>query len=257
MADAAGDVLGRVAVDEDLAFGFDDLHFLFGNGPADIIGLAHGVAAQGTENLNDLLLIDDTAVGDLQDGFQKGRFVPDLAVVQLIGDKRRDGIHGAGTVECHDCRHVFNGRGLHVDADTGDACGFQLEYALGLAFRQHGEGLRVIVRDFIDVKVGDDLSDLLFRVIDDRQVPQAQKVHFQQAQFLDGGHGILGDNGIIVPGQGQIGADRVGGDNHARGMGGGVAGHALQAHGGVDEFFHPLVTVIHFFQLGADFQSFF
>ena len=37
-------------------------------------------------------------------------------------------------------------------------------------------------------------------------------------------------------------------------MGGGVAGHALQTHGGVDELLHPLVAVVHFLQLGADLQ---
>ena len=45
VAHAAGDVLGWVAVDEDLPFRLDDLHFLLGNGPADIVGLPHGVAA--------------------------------------------------------------------------------------------------------------------------------------------------------------------------------------------------------------------
>ena len=98
VAHTAGDLLGRVAVDEDLPLCLNDLHFLLGNGPADIVGLSHGVAAEGAENLNDLLLIDDAAIGDLQDGFQHGCLIGHLGGIHLVGDEPRDRIHGAGTV---------------------------------------------------------------------------------------------------------------------------------------------------------------
>ena len=38
-------------------------------------------------------------------------------------------------------------------------------------------------------------------------------------------------------------------------MGGGVAGHPLQAPGGVDELAHPLVAVIQLLQLGRNLQG--
>ena len=44
VADAAGNILLRVAVDENLPLGLDDLHLLLGNGPADVIRLPHGIA---------------------------------------------------------------------------------------------------------------------------------------------------------------------------------------------------------------------
>ena len=40
-------------------------------------------------------------------------------------------------------------------------------------------------------------------------------------------------------------------------MSGSIPGHALQTHGGIDQQFHPLIPIVHFFQLGADFQGFF
>ena len=41
-------------------------------------------------------------------------------------------------------------------------------------------------------KSGYCLADHLFGIVDHRQVPQAQEVHFQQAQLLQGGHGDTG-----------------------------------------------------------------
>ena len=64
MADTARDILRRITIDEDLALRLNDLHFLLGNGSADVVCLTHGIAAQRAENLNDLLLIDNTAIGN-------------------------------------------------------------------------------------------------------------------------------------------------------------------------------------------------
>ena len=96
-----------------------------------------------------------------------------------------------------------------------------------LALSQHSKGLRVVIRRFCNQEVGVFLPRQRFRVLNHRQVPQTQKVHFQQSQLFDGGHGILGDHGIVVPGQGDVGIDRLRRDDHARGVGGGVPGHSL------------------------------
>ena len=101
LCNSTGDALLLVTVDEHFSFFFDDLHLLFGDRTADIVRLTHGVAAQSLENGNHLLLIDDAAVGNFQNRLQKGRLIPDLAMIQLIGDKGGNRIHRAGTVKCH------------------------------------------------------------------------------------------------------------------------------------------------------------
>ena len=60
----AGDAPLRVAVDKGLALGHDDGLLLLGDGPAHIVGLAEGVAAEAAEDLNHLLLIYHTPIGD-------------------------------------------------------------------------------------------------------------------------------------------------------------------------------------------------
>ena len=39
-------------------------------------------------------------------------------------------------------------------------------------------------------------------------------------------------------------------------MGGGIAGHSLQTHSGIDEGLHPLISIVQFLQLGTDLQRF-
>ena len=92
-------------------------------------------------------------------------------------------------------------------------------------------------------------------VIQHRQVPKAQEVHFQQPQFLQGRHHILADHGVVVFRQRHVLVYRPPGDDHAGGVSGGVAGHPLQGPGGVDELFHPLVGVIQLPQRLAQAQS--
>ena len=107
------------------------------------------------------------------------------------------------------------------------------------------EGSRIVIRYLIDIEIGVDLADLTFRVLNDGQIPQSQKVHFQKTQLFNGGHGILGDDGIVIAGKGYIGADRLRGDHHTGCMGGGVSGHTLQAHGRVDQLANAFVCVVH------------
>ena len=68
-------------------------------------------------------------------------------------------------------------------------------------------------------------ADHLFCIGNDRQVAQSQKVHLQKSQFFQSGHGILGDNRLIIFGKRHILFHRVSRNHNARCVGGGVARH--------------------------------
>ena len=195
-----GNALRRIAVNEHLSLFFDDFHLLFGNRTTDIICLAHGIAAQGLEDGDNLLLIDDTAVGNLQNRLQKRCLIANFSRIQLIGDKHRNGIHRTGSVQCYNSGQIFNGGGPHIYTHTGDTGGLQLENALSLTLSQHCKGFRIIIRNFADIKTGIQFLNFLLSIFNHRQVAKAQKVHLQQTQFLNGGHCVLSNNGIVVPG---------------------------------------------------------
>ena len=168
-----------ISIDEDHPLGLDDLLLFLGDGAADVVCLAHGIASQRAEYLNHLLLVDDAAIGDPQNRLQQRRFVGNILWIQLVRDKFWNGIHGAGAVQGHDSRQVLDGGWLHIDAHTGDARRFQLEYALGLALGKHGVGLRVLIGHVFHGEVRLRFPDLPLRLVDYRQVAQTQKVHLQ------------------------------------------------------------------------------
>ena len=174
---AAGDVPLRVPVEEGGPLLLDVLHLFLGHGPAHHVRLAQGVAPQLLEDLNDLLLIHDAAVGVGQDGHQSGVLVGDLLRVVLAGDEPGDGVHGAWAVQSDDGGDVLDVLGLQAHAHAGHAGGLHLEHAGGLAVGQHLEHRRVVVWDLLRVEVRVAAANQLGRIVQHRQVSKAQKVH--------------------------------------------------------------------------------
>ena len=129
------------------------LCLLFAHGPAYHIGLAQGVARQLLEDLHHLLLVDDAAIGDGEDGLQRRVPVGDELGVMLAGDKPGDGLHGAGTVKGYNGGEVLDGLGLEPHAHAGHARRLHLEHAAGLARRQHVKHRLVVLRDVLQPEV--------------------------------------------------------------------------------------------------------
>ena len=217
---------------------------LFGDGPAHHVRLAQRVAAQLLEDLDDLLLIDDAAVGDGQNRLQGRVLISDELGVLLAGDKSGDRIHGTGTVQRDNGGNILDALGLEAHAHAGHAGGFNLEHAGGLAGGDHVKGSLIVLGDILQPEVRLVLLNHLHRVIQHRQVPKTQEVHFQQPQLLQGGHDVLAHHGFVVFRQRHILIHRPLRDDHAGGVGGGVARHPLQRPGGVNELFYPLVGVV-------------
>ena len=249
---AALNVAGGIAVEERLTLLGHVLGLLLAHGTAEHIRLSQRVPGKLLEDLDDLLLIDDTAVSDGQDRLQLRDDVADLAGVMLTGDELGDRIHGAGTVQSDDSGDVLNALGLQSYADAGHTGRFHLEHTVGFAVGEHFVGLRVPLRDVIQGEVRLPGLHHFHGVVQHRQVPQAQEVHFQQAQFFQCGHDVLADHGFVVFRQRHILVHRLPGDDHAGSVGGGVAGHPLQRSGGVDKLFYLLVGLIEVAELLAE-----
>ena len=105
---AAGNIPLRIAMDEGVFLLLNLLGLLLGDGPAHHVGLAQGIAAQLLKDLDHLLLIDDTAVGDGQDRNQGGMLIPDQLGIMLAGDESGNGIHGTRAVEGDDSGNIFD-----------------------------------------------------------------------------------------------------------------------------------------------------
>ena len=89
----------------------------------------------------------------------------------------------AGAIEGVGGDDVAEVVGLHPLQQVADAAAFELEDALGLAAAEQGEGLRVVQRESVGIDLlAGGLLDELDDLGEDRQVPQAEEVHLQQAR---------------------------------------------------------------------------
>ena len=238
------------AVDEVfLLLGHDVVLFL-GHGAAHQVAAAVGIPGQVAHNLHHLLLIDHAAVGDVEDGLQKRRFIADAFGVVLALDVAGDGLHRPGAVEGDSSDDILEILGLHVGQKLLHARGFELEHAVGIALGNHLVHARVVQGDVLAGKrLGPGLDGQRNRVHDDVERAQAEKVHLQKAERLQRAHGELGGNHVVVGLQGHVVDHRLAGDEHPGGVGGSVAGHALQLFRRVDDRAHLLVPFIEAAQL--------
>ena len=252
--DAALDAPARVAVQERAALLFNVLDLFLAHGAAEHIRLPERVAGKLLEDLNDLLLIDDAAVGDRQDRLELRNEVCHLARIVLAGDELRNGVHRAGAVERDKSRDILNVLRLETDAHARHAARFKLKDARSLARGEHFIGLGIVLRDVRQLEAGLRFLHGLDRVVEHRQIAQAEEVHFEQPQLLERRHHILADHRVVVRRQRDVIDHGALGDDHARGVRRGVARHPLKGARRVDELFHLLVVLVLFAQLARELE---
>ncbi len=152
------------------------------------------------QDLGDLLLVDDDAVGVGQNLGQQRVEERHRRRVVFALHVPWDLVHRSGAVEGDECRNFLEAVGAKLAAQAGHAPGLHLEHPGGVAVLEQLVGLRVaevqLVRVHLDAAVVLHVQD---RVADDSQVPKAQEVHLQQADLLDGPHLVLGDYVAVGP----------------------------------------------------------
>ena len=251
---AAGDIARGIAVQKRLALALDVLDLLLAHRAAQHVCLAERVARELLEDLDDLLLIHDAAIGDRQDRLKLRNEVCDLFRVVFAGNEFRNGLHRPRTVERDQSRDVFDVLRLQADAHARHAARFELEDARRPPRGQHFVGRGVIFRNTGKSKVFILFTDRLDCVIQNREVAQAKEVHFEQAELFERRHHVLADDRVVVARERDIVDDRSLRDNHAGGVRRGVARHAFKGACRVDELFHLLVALVLFAQLARDAQ---
>ena len=254
--DAAGAFLAGVgaAVDKVGALGLHDLELFLAHGAADIVGLAEAEARQLAADLHDLLLVDDAAVGDVEDMRELRRFVADFVRFAAVAQVGGDGVHRAGAVQRDQGDDVLEVFRAHAGQHLGHAGGFKLEDTLGLAAGQHCVGGGVVVVDALVRKRGLFLLHGGLGVADDGQRAQAEEVHFKQAEALDLGHVELCDRHAVVGAERDIFGRGFARDDDAGRVRGRVARHALDGQRGLDQLVHLRVGFVEGLQVGRDLQ---
>ena len=226
--DRAGHMLFFRAVDKVFPLGGHDVLFLFGHGAAHQIASAHGIARQIAHDLHHLLLIHHAAISNVQNGRKLRRFIVHTGGIALARNIARNGLHGAGTVQADGSDDILKVFGLHVGKEGAHAAAFQLEHAVRIALGDHLINRRIVHGDVLRLHIHTLRAHQIQRIPDHRQGSQAQEVHFKQAQLADNAHGELRGDNILIGLQRHKVHRRFAGNEHAGGMGRGMARHALQ-----------------------------
>ena len=238
---------------EAAALGLHDLGVLLAHGLAHDVGLAQRVAGELARDLQHLVLVDDDAVGGVEDLGEVGVGVADRFVAVLGANEARDVVHGPGTVQRHHGRQVRQMGRFEVLHVAPHAPRLELEDAEGVARGEHRERRRVAVGQ---VDVVGALAGLVLhdgdRRLEDGEVGEPQEVHLEQA---DGGalvhrplgHGdgalvvVLGAGGAL---QGDVLDQRLARDDDRGGVRAGVPRDAFELARLVDELLRLRLVVV-------------
>ena len=207
--------------------------FLLAHGAAQHVGFSERKPRGTRGNLHHVFLIDNHAVGFFEDFFQFGQVVFDAFASELASDEIVDhaALNGPGPVERVQGRQVGQARGLGAPKDVRHPAAFKLEDARRQALAEELIGLGVVERPGVRVHfLAARLFNELQAVVNHCEGPQAQEVHLQEANLLQVFHRILGCDFVsaaFVKRNHFLEGCR--GNDHARGVRGGVARQTLQA----------------------------
>ena len=163
---------------------------------------------------------------------------------------RRDELHRTGAVQGVGGDQVFEAIRRHLHQEVLHSAGFKLKNASRFAPAKKFEHLPIGEVDVLDV----DLSslDLLHQVdgsLQRAERAQPEKVHLQQANLLDDRTFELREDVLAALVERNEIFQRLIGDDDTGSVHAGVAGHAFQSLGDVDDFFRADVGLVKLVQL--------
>ncbi len=237
------------------------LRLLLAHGAAQQVGAAERVAGQHLGDLHHLLLVEDDAVGGLEDrlerfvlvlGVRVGDLLPPVLAVDEVVHHAR--LQGPRAEQRHQRDDVFKTVGLQAGNEVLHAARFELEHRGGFRRLEVIEALFVFQRNELDLRAvfrvltahPHRVTDVVQCPVDDRQGAQAKEVELDQTDRLNIVFIELGDDtaaAFFAVQRGEVGQiARC--DDHAPGMLAGIAGNAFEFQRHIDESGHLLIVVI-------------
>ena len=192
--------------------------------------VTEGISRKVAENLHHLLLINHTSARRAQNRFQLRDFVGDIFRVLTVFNEFWDGFHRSRAIKRNNGNNVVKAIRLHIHQRLPHSAGFQLKNPGGFSRRNQTIGVLIVQRNFLNIKLRVRFLNLHFRVTNDCQVPQTEKIKFQKPEMRYGIHIILGNHRAVALRQRQVFGQRLFGNYNACGVDGDIPRHSLQSH---------------------------
>ena len=214
------------------------------------IRMPESISRQFAEDLHHLLLIHHTAARGTQNRLQLRDFIGDLFRMLAVFDKFRNGFHGAGTIQRNRGNNIVKAVRHQIHQGLPHPAGFQLEHAGCCPLGDQAIRVLVVQRNLFNIKFRVRLLNLHFRIPDDGEIPQAEKIEFQQPQVCHGVHIVLSNHHAVALRERQIVGQRIFGNHNACRVDRHIPRHPFKCHGKIHQPLHPGVTLIKVFQVG-------
>ena len=226
------------------------------------VRLAQGIAGKVLQNQQHLVLVNNDSVGLVQQILEAGVGVGNRGAPVLGVNEGVNMLHRPRPVQGNHRGDVPQVGGLQLLDVPLHTSTFQLEQVGGLAGREQLKGLFIIEGQASQVDFdAPGFIQQLGSPVEDSQVGQTQKVHFQQAQLGYRVHGILGHQhrAVLVAPGGTLQGHRLGqgfvGNQHPGSVGADVMHDTLQPLGVIHQFANCPVRRIGIAELRVDAQG--
>ena len=218
---------------------------LLAHGAAEQIGLAEREAGQDLRDLHHLLLVDDHAIGLFQDRLDRGMQIVGLLAPVLAVDVAVDVVHRPRPIEGDDGDDVLEAVGLQLAQGVAHARTFELEHADRIAARQERVTRSIVERKPGGIERHALAGKQLPRRLDHGERLQAEKVELHEPGGFRPFHVELGGGklGARIAVERHEVDQRPVGDDHAGGMGRGMAVQALEPLADIEQLCHQRLGV--------------
>src|SRR5579872_1862698 len=244
------------SLDKLIAVAGELFRLLLAHGTANQICLAHRVAGKNAGQLHNLFLVDDDAIRLLEDLPQGRMRVRHITLAVLASREFLDVVHRSRPVHGEQRDNVTELGWAHTGDETLHAVAVDLEYPESRATREQLVNARMVEGNFVDFEVAArTVSHQAGRALQNSQRAKAEEVHLQQPDLFDGPHRLLRRDRVDLRHfvQRYVLDQRIPRDHHAGGVGGRVAGHALEVFHRVEHPAQAVVRVVELLQLGRAF----
>ena len=178
-----------IAVHKVLAFRLHDRCFLFGHGSTHQITSSITVAGETTDNLHNLLLINDATVGGCQDRLKLRTVIMNALPVASSLQILRNKVHRARTVQGDtgdNFRHAFRLQLLHELLHPG---ALKLEDSLGASARDQLPYILILQIQMQHILIAHATHS--GGILHNRQRTKTKEIHFQKTKLLQRCHRVL------------------------------------------------------------------
>ena len=256
VGNTAGHTQFIIAVHKVLAFLRHHIRFFLRHSSPHKVASSQIITGQFHNNLHDLFLIDNTAIGRFQNLFQLRTLIRDGRRFVLSLDITRNKIHWPWTIKRNTCNDILEIMGFQFLHEALHSRTFKLKNTVGFSCSDHIKNSLVIVINLMHVHMMPTVCiDQLHCILNNSQCTQPQKVHFQQSQLFQRGHGVLCRDHIVCASRQRYKLiDSLRADNNTCSMHGCMPRQTFQSSCHINQIVDTVIPVIELFQLRIHLQ---